>query len=523
MNHVKTNTAATHSFDLVDEKWLPVRSGSSNSTVSMRELFAEPGQFSALADLLPIEEVAVVRILSAVYVAATGGESSESRMFERVSDGLPSAEVLEYLDSWRPRFDLFHASHPFMQSKSEPEAELVTVAALRLDLASGNNATLHSHTTDDAPPALTAGEALVAMLTTLLFQPGGGVSKPFNRTDSPATKRVLGLIHGRDIGETIMLNSPIVRDGTGLRPAWERDADERPEKEGTPPKGWLDLATWRSRRIRLYRDADGYVRYCKIQQHLKLDDQPPTDPYVPIFESEKDGLRAVRPSSYKSIWRQADSILFGFDRAGTGTGGTEAVPTTVKTASGVCRDLGLSDFPVLVVGLNVEQAKVADMQSSELAVPTDIYEGRRSKLEAIAWALVDQGDGCDTALRKSIWKLHSDLGAADSADAALRDARDAYWHRLEIEFGAYVKRLADGEPCLLDTDIWRIEWNSLVRASGHGAFNAISGRYLGSRGRAAKAVAAGWRTFFANAPTRLAPQPAQSIEQVGKGEVNDGE
>lgn len=489
-------------FNLISEPWIPVQRGGSHTEVSMRGLFEEAATFDSFAGLAATEEVALTRLLSAVIVAATGGHRTYKGLVTWIKEGLPAATITEYLELHQASFNLFDESRPFMQKLSaDPDAEPTTIAALRLDMASGNNVALFSHTTDDSPPSLTPGEATIALLTTLLYQPGGGVSKPFNRTDSPGTKRVMGLMRGVNLLESLVLNTPIVDRNDRARPAWELEEEEVPDKEGRSPTGWLDLATWRSRAIRVYRDEDGLVRTCRIQQHLKLVDLPPSDPYVPVEKDKEGGERAVRPRAGESIWRQTDTIVHGYAQFAR-------MERTVRTAAEIARATGRSHYPMLVVGLEVNQAKISDVHVSELPISSDFFEEDEARIVTIRWALAEQAEKAAEAVRAALWVACKELDVDVSSYPGISSAQEAYWHRLSSRFSLFMERLSTGADHSKATDQLRMDWNQQVRAAAIDAFNTETERFM-TTGRGMRAVAVGRKTFWRKLPTKLEAMPRQ--------------
>ena len=195
-------------FNLLDEPWLPVYNLDGQvRDVSLENVFANATAFRDLAIGFAPEHVAVTRFLVAVLQSALRGPAGKSERVRWLQDpGSVQAEVAIYLERWRERFDLFHPLRPFMQKPIAGDVADASIAVLKLEWASGNNVTLFDHHRDDRPPELSPAHAARALLTTLLYQPGGGVSKPFNRTDSPGTKPIIVLVHGTTLWETLVGN-----------------------------------------------------------------------------------------------------------------------------------------------------------------------------------------------------------------------------------------------------------------------------------------------------------------------------
>lgn len=439
-------------FDLTEQPWIPVRGPDGvERQVGLRELFATATQLTDVAIPFAPERVAVTRVLVAVLQAAARGPQDRGERIDWLEDPASVlADVDEYLAKWRQRFDLFDDERPFMQRPVGDDARDTTIAALRLDWASGNNATLFDHHHDGEPPALAPGEAARALLTTLLHQPGGGVAKPFNRTDSPGSKPLLVLPLGRTLWETLVLSSPEYEGAPDDAPIWERyDEDHRPDPAGTMPNGWLDRLTWRSRAIRLLRDADGAVRRCRIQQHLKLADGSLGDPHAAVLRQTGEEDRIVRLSAGKQLWRQADAVL-----RGVGSTPRSAVDQAARTAE----DHDGHHPQVIVSGLQIDQAKIGDAQSAILPVSVELLADQR-RIERVRQAieLAEQGA---VALGAACGAFHRALNV--DSPAARTHWQQPYWARLEREFRPLIQAYAESDADLSATGRPWTSWSEAV-------------------------------------------------------------
>lgn len=465
-------------FNLIDDPWLPVRyAGSDDAEVGLRVALRDAPAIRDLAIAFPLEYVATLRMVIAVLQSACGPTtmSGKPRWLDAHAEMQPSIE--RYFDTWHEGFELFHPSRPFMQAPIGPEVEAGTIAALRPDWASGNNATLFDHHIDRRPEALSAGAAARALLTTLLFQPGGGVSRPFNRTDSPATKALQVLVEGRDLWETLVVNAPSFSDHA--RPIWEwsEHDDERARREGTTPCGWLDRATWRSRAIQLLPDEGGRVSQVRMHQHLKLSDAPPFDPYAPIRRVEGKPPTPVRASPSKALWRDAEALLGGLRES-------PDHPTVVAEAVEAFEQRDESWLPrIRIVGQVVSQAKVTDVRDGRMPVSRALLEDPLHLRVVVG--LVDTAETGAKALRRAIHDATTELGAADGWGRAARWETD-YWAVLAAPFRAALEDLAAVE----DVERIRVDvvdsWREQVIAGARRVFDRF-GRD-GASGRAPRAL-----------------------------------
>ena len=110
------------SFNLIDEPWILVRDTEGEMReVSLMELFEQAPRIRRLANDLPTQDFAILRVLLAILqrsISPTLDDDDDPRRFGAVSGRRPSfpiAAIREYLDKWHGRFDLFDEEKPFMQ------------------------------------------------------------------------------------------------------------------------------------------------------------------------------------------------------------------------------------------------------------------------------------------------------------------------------------------------------------------------------------------------------------------------
>lgn len=461
-------------FNLVDEPWVPVRPRQGSVVeLSLRDVYRRAPELEGLALPFALEYVAMTRILVAVLQSALGGPSGINEKLRWLGGHGSCADAVDaYLATWHHRFDLFDGERPFMQQPIGDEVGLAPIAALRADWASGRNAAVFDHRSDARPTPVQPPMAARALLATLLYQPGGGVSKPFNRTDSPATKGVMVLVDGETLWETLVANAPTPGAGDVARPTWERETDHVPDRDGTTPLGWLDRVTWRSRAVQLRRDPDGAVRTCRIHQHLKGAEGPPADPYTPVRRREGEPPALIRPSRSKALWREADALLRGLAE-------TPERRTVAADAAELFDRLDPPRFPqVRVVGQVVEQAKIADVHNATLPVSSALLADEDRLL--LVGILVDRAEVGAKALRFAIKTYADALGDGDGWGFANR-WEVPFWAALAAPFRASVGRIATAADPPLPDDESVVIWLTAVRAEARWAFAALEAQGVGPR------------------------------------------
>ena len=304
------------SFNLIDEDWVPcVLADGSSKLLGLRDALTNSHDIKEISDSSPLVVVAILRLMLAILHGNFGPENMSRWLALWQAGKWDAAELAAYFETWRHRFDLFDQDRPFYQSRELRGAERHPVLHLATEVSSGNNPTLFDHSSDDSPPAVTPDVAARYVLATQAYSIGGGVSTPFNLSDSPLTRGVSVFAVGDNLFQTLALNLieyneslPLERSGPDV-PIWENDYPEEPYSAGTPTKGYLDYLTWQSRNIHLFPEGDPVgVRYCQIQQRLKLPKQQYLDPFK-CFQRGEKGLVPKALSADRAVWRDSHALL----------------------------------------------------------------------------------------------------------------------------------------------------------------------------------------------------------------------
>lgn len=110
------------SFNLVDEPWVRIRDEEGEvREVSLLELFEQAPHIACLANDLPTQDFAILRILLAILqraiIPTIDEDDDPTEVWERLwnGNGLPLPEIREYLNTWHDRFDVFDKERPFLQ------------------------------------------------------------------------------------------------------------------------------------------------------------------------------------------------------------------------------------------------------------------------------------------------------------------------------------------------------------------------------------------------------------------------
>ena len=200
---------------------------------------------------------------------------------------LDESAIDAYLAQHRGRFDLFSPSTPFGQVAGlEPlSGGAKSVALLAPTAASGNNTPLFSSSTEADAPSLSPAEAArrlvalhawdtAAIKTGAQGDPKASGGKTTGNPTGPLGATGFIALIGGNLFETLVLNVPALRARDGDLPAW-RQPPVGASWEIREPLGPHDLATWQSRRVRLYRDDAGDVSGVLVAAGDRM-------PFVPV-------------------------------------------------------------------------------------------------------------------------------------------------------------------------------------------------------------------------------------------------
>ncbi|MGW0734429.1 type I-E CRISPR-associated protein Cse1/CasA [Streptomyces sp. NPDC002851] len=334
------------SFNLLHEPWLPVaRLDGSSAKLSIMEVLEQAKELRGLVGETATVSSALHRLLLAFL----------HRAFDRVDDahwrklwlasseaGFPKAELNAYAENWTARFDLFDPEAPFFQCPAAPEPQRWRSPAVLVGYrARGNNATLFDQSTDDETLLLAADEAARWLVTTQAYDTSGkktgydGVGNPSG--DAPPTAQFgCVLVEADTLYRTLLLNL-MDYDPNAWRPAptgpddcpvWERPPPEAvQESKKRPPRGWTDVLTWPSRRIRFsHTTVDGRpVVDGVIVSPGSTCDLPIRDcEYMAAFRApwfaesasstSRTMPRPVRLDTLRGVWRHSQELLLPAER-----------------------------------------------------------------------------------------------------------------------------------------------------------------------------------------------------------------
>lgn len=493
-------------FNLVDEPWLPcVQPDGRAVTLSLRRTLLEAHELQSLAGDTPLQTAALHRLLLAILHRVFG--PADDRVWAALwhSRAFDASAIDAYLDQWITRFDLFDEERPFYQA-ADPRVKPKSIISLSHECASGNNATLFDHHTEEEGEVDTPAQAARHLVTAQAFGLAGLSGIPQKFTDGSCAGGIIFLTEGDNLKQTFMLNmipypisDPDMFSTSNMdRPVWEMDDPFNPERK--LPHGYLDYLTWQNRRILLRPEtgADGVIiRNMTMAPALHLD---PT-----LFDSmkhyrldDKLGALATSFNENRVLWRDSASF-FTFQSTGERK---VRPPATFRWLSELIEYGELPRhylFRCLALGMSKKQAKVNFFREERLPLPLD-YLVDQQLVARLADAL-DKTSLVAFDLVQSLRRLGMHLQIADADNKQWGElsgnakeeinkwvshtgAERQYWSDLDIPFQSFIVNLTHDPEAAL------VRWHDRLRQTVLDVFGQAA-QFAGDDGRAFKAVVRG--------------------------------
>jgi len=471
------------SFDLRTSPWVPcvdldgvpVELGLRDALVrahEMRELFGDSPPVTA----------AMYRLLLAILHRVFGPADEEEWAVLWDAGQWDAGRVDAYLAAWGHRFDLFDQERPFFQASDE-RVKVKSVASLIHDVASGNNATLFDHHTDERGPVLRPAEAARMVVTAQSFGLGGlsGLRQKF--TDGTCASGVVFLVQGSNLFETLCLNmiayptqESVMPHGPEDRPAWEMDDPFVPARE--QPLGYLDYMTWQNRRVLFYPEEDNgrvVVREMTMGPALRMDNEV-MDPMIHYRKHRTRGWAPLSFDEERALWRDSAALLALH-------GDDERVPRTFRWLADLVLDGELDRAQTrryVALGMSKKQAKVNFYRSERMPLPL-AYLAKQDLVESLgtALAMAEQASRC---LWGAAHTLAQFVVAPETDQPGARKPRREdvdplvqgwaverrFWSRLELPFRGTVEGLPQDRAATLES------WRDMLRRTAWDAFEQVA-------------------------------------------------
>ena len=448
-------------FNLVDEKWIPVRFPDGNrAELGILETLLHSREIEAIEDPSPLVTAALHRFLLAVLYRALMGPSDIEQAKGLFRVGLPSDRITDYLNHWRDRFWLFDEKYPFGQNPTVPANEVEPWTKLTAEYNATSNKVLFDHTDTEEPGTRQPGECARWLVATMSFSIAGGRGY----YPSPSSNGMMCIPLGGNLHDTLCFclvpyPNRAVRNADSA--VWEREPDSIPLRMlKRPPVGYADAYTWPSRMILLEVSPDGGVAEVRFVAGPGVDRSfGGVDPMQPYKTDDKRGKLPVQFREERGTWRDFDSLV---------PDTSNLAPLTIQHATRLAGNTGLRPNSVMVLGLKYQPPNAnLDFWRMELFTLPGALSGDRYIRTEIR-QLLDDAEVAHKALWAACSSFARDLLSRGDRVPAKGDIKSFvkqmlaspwYWSALEARFHEVLK----GYTLDRDPDSIRLQWLNGVR------------------------------------------------------------
>lgn len=515
------------SFNLVDEPWIPcltiTEEGERIVSLNLRDTFTYAQNIKSIIGDNPLVTIAIHRFLLAVLHRVFRGPHDADEWNDHWQQGKFDQQAIEdYLLKHKHRFDIFDERFPFYQTAEVSTEKAVSSA--RLLFQDDENATLFDHTMSSHPPEIPPSLAARMLLVFQAFDVSGlitGENRADTATASQLCQSAVCLVRGGHLFQTLMLNlhhynsedeEPFAFKQEDDIPVWERH--EIVKATERLPKGYLDLLTWQSRRLRLVpeKKASGEVvvkRWVKMKgaQFPKGFSLQGRETMVAFKKKEKPkpdepAWSSVGFVKQRVLWRDSYCLLQSFTNQ-------SVRPKTVDWLSDLVSEGILKrsqTIPIELFGLSTDKAKRLFWRHESLPIPLDYLDSKEivDRLREAVTIAEDLGRELRSSIRylaQNLIQFTSKRDAKDDVDKLTKsiDAASIYWSRLEAPFKEllanmpYDKSQDDKDETVYGNQALA-KWARVLEMTANDAFH-IATRSLDGSSRALRAVALAERSY----------------------------
>lgn len=473
-------------FNLIDEKWIPVRfPDGTRDELGIRDTLLRSKEIAAIEDPSPLVVAALHRFLLAVLYRSLEGPTDIDKAKDLFRTGLPGEKITAYLEKWRDRFWLFDEKYPFYQVPAyEPQEkngkkEWRSWPAIAAEHNANNAKVLFDHieiSTAGSIPSSKASQWLIACQT---FALGGGNSDFVYTKGAPSANAVMVLPLGINLHDTLLFS--LVPENKEVlaadRPVWEQAPLPLASlKNGIarPVMGVADLYTWLTRSIKFRLDRDGEtLSELAFASGIECSSEAFGDPMLAYRIDDKKG-KQPRQFHERGLWRDFDSLL---------PDESHLAPKAIDHAKVLARS-NRGRFPrsVLVLGQANSKAKIEYWRMERFALPESLAGDRyiREEIRQLLTEAEEAGRAMDKSLKtaakltiaKGERKLQEDKWSAGkwtpgdvskfigkSTFEAVPVALDNYWSTMEARFHEILREYTLNR----DSEDIRCQWLKAVR------------------------------------------------------------
>lgn len=499
-------------FNLIDEKWIPVRFlNGDRDELGISVTLLRSKEIAVIEDPSPLVVAALHRFLLAVLYRALEGPTDLAQAKELFRQGLPQDKITAYLEKWRDRFWLFDDEYPFWQVPTFVPNKWRTWTALAVEYNADTAKVLFDHANEAAPGSISFAAAARWLLATQTFAVSTGKSEISHTGTAPSAGSVLAIPIGQSLHDTLLFclvpQNRIVMECD--LPIWEKKPDTLEylktklkvtaikggeEKDRTVERmatGIVDLYTWRTRSVIIKNTGQEEVTDVGLASGVGYLDSV-IDPMVGhvIKEvkdkqtKEKTKKRFSLQFEEKGVWRDFDSLL---------PDGNELAPKVIEHAATLSkRDRSRSPIGVIVLGQKYypPRPNVAYWRAEYFVLPEAISGDCNLRFEI--HSLLNKAEQCGKSLAKACEIYAREIIGHGGRDIEQDDvfkfveqmpALPCYWSMLESEFHQVLKKFSFTP----DSDAIRCYWLMTIRKSLQSAWNQQATADSGSNAWAIRA------------------------------------
>jgi CRISPR system Cascade subunit CasA len=525
------------SYSVIDEPWIPVvRQDGERHNLGLHDVLVQSTNLREIRDPLPIVEFGIYRLLAALIL-----DMYEFGMDDLYSLGdilqageFDKSRIGSYFERYHERFDLFHRTHPFLQTPGMVAESECAIAALAHAIPSGSNQVHFHHRHErDFKVAPAAAARLLTTVSPFTTAGGRGYSPSINGAPPWYV-----LVCGDNLFQTLCFNTCVVHipGATGdAAPAWRNDRLPTPGvRRGTT--SLREALTWRPRRLQLVPGGRGVCSATGVESDITVSTMRYTagdscdftswrDPNVPYRVVDKKGVYALRAQEGKELWRDSAPLALLRDKD---YNGDEPIRYTrpyiidqleefVKSHTIPARTF----LRLTAYALRTDQMKVFEWRRDELSLPFEVV--LNGSLHIICQEQIEKADGAATILRIAIKRTfpRRGEGARAANECLVVCAQRQFWHELQHEHRLFLGALASSDSREA-RDAAIHDWETAVRRQAWQCLNeAID--HLDTDDEALKrwAEARGWfarqlTTLFMTNEEKLQAKNRRETKKVGK-------
>lgn len=401
-------------FDLIKEKWIPVKTlTGENIEVSLIDALLKAKEYKRIEDPSPLVVAALHRFLLAVLHRALQGPTDIKQNVEWFKNGFPEEKIINYLDKWKDRFDLFHPEYPFYQVRDLSESFTKHWRFLAAELGSGSTTVLYNYSKRASEPVIDytilAKDIVKHVLEHQTFSLQGTIQRILtSQGGAPSTTAAILICMGDNLHETFTLNLiPYNKNQQELDlPVWERKPEKmsldymkgkkKKNKKGADIDegvieslaGITSLYTWPTRSIKLLpEENESMIEIRNILYasgvSIKRDKSMATffDPMVTYKTDKKKGFISISLSKDKAFWRDFSSLLIAEENS------YNRAPQNVNYSAEIYDYLNKSEpIKVSIFGQSTDNMKIEFFRNENYSIPISVLKSRKIK-EVIIEAL----------------------------------------------------------------------------------------------------------------------------------------